>query len=63
MGSTFINLKCTSCQACVPVCPTEAIYYGIHQYVIDQDRCHDCHICYQVCPEMAVTITKDESSS
>lgn len=54
---------CTSCDACVPVCPNEAISEGDPIYVIDPDKCTECvgaedePQCVLVCP--ADCIPKD----
>ena len=51
----MINQDCTSCDACRPVCPNEAISSG-NPYVIDPMRCtecvgaHDEPQCRLVCP-------------
>lgn len=51
-----INDDCTSCDACVPTCPNEAIAAGEYIYVIDPARCTECvgakdePQCKLVCP-------------
>ena len=52
----IINDDCTACDACVPVCPNEAITAGTPKYVIDPAKCtecvgaHDEPQCQTVCP-------------
>lgn len=52
----MINDTCTSCDACVPECPNEAITSGNPAYVIDPMKCtecvgaHDEPQCRKVCP-------------
>ncbi len=52
----LINDDCTACDACVPVCPNEAITAGSPIYVIDAVKCtecvgaHDDPQCIDVCP-------------
>jgi ferredoxin len=52
----LINDDCTSCDACKPACPNEAIAEGSPIYVIDAAKCtecvgaHDTPQCVDVCP-------------
>jgi len=50
-----INDKCNGCDACVRICPVNAIAgekKGMH--VIDPELCIECGACGRVCPEGAV---------
>ena len=38
----LINEACTLCDACVPVCPNEAIKAGDPVYLIDPLKCTEC---------------------
>ncbi|HEY6865351.1 MAG TPA: YfhL family 4Fe-4S dicluster ferredoxin [Burkholderiales bacterium] len=55
----LINTDCTECDACVPVCPNEAIKAGT-PYVIDPLRCTECvgaedePQCKLVCPATCI---------
>ena len=55
----LINEDCTLCDACVPVCPNEAINAG-QPYVIDALRCTECvgaedePQCKLVCPSNCI---------
>ncbi len=48
--------ECTACDACVPVCPNEAIKEGEMIYIIDPMKCTECvgaedePQCELVCP-------------
>ena len=52
----LINDDCTACDACVTLCPNEAITAGSPIYVIAPDKCtecvgaHDTPQCQDVCP-------------
>lgn len=61
MGLHVITPKCDSCKVCVPLCPTESIFFGQGYYVIDRDTCEDCGICAKVCPiHVIIKIEKPE---
>jgi Ni,Fe-hydrogenase III small subunit/Pyruvate/2-oxoacid:ferredoxin oxidoreductase delta subunit len=53
--------KCTdNCNACVPVCPTEAIARPVGSPVrLDLGRCVFCAACVEACPTRAITQTGD----
>jgi Ni,Fe-hydrogenase III small subunit/formate hydrogenlyase subunit 6/NADH:ubiquinone oxidoreductase subunit I len=53
--------KCTEgCNACVPVCPTQAITRTEGKPVaLDLGRCIFCAACVEVCPPKAITQTGD----
>ena len=61
----IITQDCTCCDACVEVCPNQAISAGEPIYVIDPLRCtecvgaHDEPQCVTVCP--AACIVKDDN--
>jgi ferredoxin len=64
----IINNDCTSCDACVPVCPNEAISAG-NPYVIDPGKCtecvgaHDEPQCQTVCPADCILPDPDHQES
>ena len=59
----IITEECTNCDACVPICPNDAISEGDDIYVIAPELCTECvgHFeesqCVEVCP--ADCIPKD----
>lgn len=65
--SLMINDDCTSCDACVSVCPNQAITAGDVIYVIDADRCTECvgaedsPQCQLVCPADCIVAGAVES--
>ncbi len=50
-----ISSECTTCGACMAVCPSEAISAGEEQYTIDPDTCVDCGLCEPECPVEAIS--------
>lgn len=65
--SLKINDDCTSCDACVSVCPNQAITAGDVIYVIDAARCTECvgaedtPQCQMVCPADCIVAGVSES--
>lgn len=47
--------KCTACEACVSVCPTEAIVMKDGKACVKTDDCVDCGACVGECPSEAIT--------
>jgi len=48
--------KCTGCESCVEVCPSEAIKMVDEKAVIDNDACVDCGVCVDECPAEAISM-------
>ena len=46
--------KCTGCETCVDVCPSEAIKMEDGIAVVDADACVDCESCVDECPAEAI---------
>jgi heterodisulfide reductase subunit A len=49
-----ISDLCDGCQACVPVCPTNAISMQNGKAKIDPFQCVGCGACIPVCPKEAI---------
>lgn len=56
----FIEDNCTRCEACVPICPVQCIFFGIDQFVIDSDLCIGCGLCKSVCDDQAIESRPDQ---
>ncbi|MBU1726134.1 MAG: 4Fe-4S binding protein [Candidatus Omnitrophica bacterium] len=50
--------KCTHCGACVPVCPTGALFVeeGSRKIIFKNDKCIACELCVKVCPPRAMEV-------
>ena len=50
--ATLIDIsKCVGCEACVGVCPVEAIFTTSNRKKgVDQDKCVKCDTCVSACP-------------
>ncbi len=61
----LITEACTACDACLPVCPNEAISTGDPYFRIDPFKCTECigaedePQCRLVCPEPEACIVPD----
>ncbi|PID81006.1 ferredoxin [bacterium DOLJORAL78_65_58] len=49
--------QCNACEACIDVCPTEAISMVDGKAFVDEDECTDCEACVEECPEEAISMT------
>lgn len=57
MGLKFsINDNCTSCMACVRVCPVEAISVSGSEVTIVEDTCIECGLCVPACYHDAIDV-------
>ena len=54
-----INEKCTSCMACVRVCPVEAIAVAGNEVRIDPTACIECGLCVPSCYHDAIDVVGD----
>jgi NAD-dependent dihydropyrimidine dehydrogenase PreA subunit len=45
---------CVGCQACVSVCPVDAIRMEDGKAVVDPEKCIDCGTCVAECPVKAI---------
>ena len=46
--------KCTACETCLEICPTESISIVDGHAFIDVDECIECGSCAAECPEEAI---------
>ena len=60
----MITDACTACDACRPVCPTQAVVKGEPIYAVKEDACNDCADqmggprCVPACPEAGAILFK-----
>ncbi|NLB69646.1 MAG: 4Fe-4S binding protein [Lentisphaerae bacterium] len=55
MAHVIDKEKCIGCEACIDVCPVEAIAKEDDKCVIDPEACVDCGACESVCPTEAIS--------
>jgi len=57
---TWAEEKCTSCSACIAICPTEALNIDRSTMIVsfDKEKCIACGLCLKGCPYHAVTLTR-----
>jgi formate hydrogenlyase subunit 6/NADH:ubiquinone oxidoreductase subunit I len=46
--------KCSACESCIDICPSEAISLVDGHAFIDMDECIECGSCVMECPEEAI---------
>lgn len=57
-GVRHVEERCTSCTACVPICPTGALDVDREDWTVayDPEKCVVCLSCVEVCPYKAMQI-------
>ncbi|MGD2294585.1 MAG: 4Fe-4S binding protein [Candidatus Aminicenantes bacterium] len=59
--SLFIDEeKCTGCDICVPICPSQALSVIQNKAVIDFNKCTECLLCMDECPTNAIYQVLDD---
>lgn len=52
--------KCTGCETCVDVCPSEVFEMEDDKSkVVRPEDCTECETCVEECPEEAITLEED----
>jgi L-aspartate semialdehyde sulfurtransferase ferredoxin len=52
------DARCTSCGACVTICPADALTYDAktRQVMFDDEKCIACELCVKACPLGAMEV-------
>lgn len=58
--------KCVGCEACLNICPKNAInmeiFEGFKYPCIDKNKCIDCHLCEKTCPAISNLVNKNSGT-
>ncbi len=57
MAAKVSKSKCTGCESCVDVCPTDAISMVSEKALVDSEECIHCETCIDECPADALAMT------
>lgn len=59
------KFKCTSCEQCMTVCPTDCLTVKGNKHLakldylkINRDNCISCYLCVDICPEDAIYLSQ-----
>ena len=55
--------KCTACEACLDICPAQAIHMEDSFAIVDINLCVDCGACIEVCPSEAIELNLKDGFS
>jgi heterodisulfide reductase subunit A len=56
-NKAYVKLDlCTGCEACIPICPAEAISMEDEKAKIDEIACTGCGACIPICPDEAIDL-------
>lgn len=47
---------CTSCKACINICPQNAIFVSDNKIYINKQRCIGCSKCAEICPQKSISM-------
>ncbi len=56
MAVVFDPDKCSMCQSCIDVCPSEALETDGSTIIVIAEKCADCGDCVDQCPSEALTL-------
>lgn len=51
-----LHPKCTLCNKCIGVCPSDVIEVVDNKIKINYEKCIRCFCCVEICPEGAMTV-------
>lgn len=53
--------KCTTCGACIMICPTSAIRIKYEKLIVEEGNCIGCYCCIEKCPSGALYLDRSYS--
>ncbi|SMG19652.1 indolepyruvate ferredoxin oxidoreductase subunit alpha [Dethiosulfovibrio salsuginis] len=56
MAANINKDTCVGCEACVGICPVEAIAMDDGKACVDEGKCVDCGACVSACPVEAISL-------
>lgn len=56
MTAKIDPVLCTGCEACVDICPVEAVSIIDGKAAVDEKECMGCGVCADECPSGAISL-------